>query len=257
MNENNETSSMSARQALSEITRSDVLVAIKEYGENSVAHRFEGSTTYDLVFDGNLYPPKAIAGLAARRLLGRVPGPDEFQGGLNTSSFRALERTGFTIVAKGTSSPVPEAERISRAAARGAEAMLEGSGFSSDAESRRAVELHAMSLATEHYKVLGYQVEDCSNSRSYDLHCTKSDETIHVEVKGSTTSAQDVIFTLNEVTLARDPSVRVALFVVGDIKVEKLGAERKAKGGTVRIFDPWTAPAEALTAISYRCRLPK
>jgi hypothetical protein len=45
------------------------------------SHAFGPSTFYDLLVDGRRYPPKAVVGLAARRVLGRALRPDEFQGG--------------------------------------------------------------------------------------------------------------------------------------------------------------------------------
>jgi NAD(P)-dependent dehydrogenase (short-subunit alcohol dehydrogenase family) len=37
---------------------------------------------YDLVFEGHRYPPKAVVGLAAERLAGRVLDPGDFSGGM-------------------------------------------------------------------------------------------------------------------------------------------------------------------------------
>jgi len=56
------------------ITREDVLQAIRDY-EVGVDHDFNESVKYDLIHESKRYPPKAILGLAARRVLGRASSP--------------------------------------------------------------------------------------------------------------------------------------------------------------------------------------
>jgi hypothetical protein len=81
------------------ITRDDVLQAIVDF-EVGVAHDFGDSTRYDLIHESKRYPPKAILGLAARRILGRPLRPSEFQAGENSKCFRVLRRLGFLIEPK-------------------------------------------------------------------------------------------------------------------------------------------------------------
>lgn len=64
------------------------------------SHAFGPSTFYDLLERGRRYPPKAVVGLAARRILGRPLRPDEFSGGQESWSFGLLRDRGFTIVSK-------------------------------------------------------------------------------------------------------------------------------------------------------------
>src|SRR5262245_24679232 len=82
-----------------QITREDILDAIAalDGGERG---EFCPSSTYDVLHEERRYPPKAVVGLAARRILGRVLRPDEFEGGENTWAFRLLRDRGFTIVDK-------------------------------------------------------------------------------------------------------------------------------------------------------------
>lgn len=84
------------------ITREDVLDAINSLKRGDVDHRFHDSTGYDLLFDGTRYPPKAVAGIAARRLRGRILDPNEFSGGENSKCFAVLRELGFAIVPKNT-----------------------------------------------------------------------------------------------------------------------------------------------------------
>jgi hypothetical protein len=81
------------------ITREDVIEAIQD-SNAGVEHSFGPSTFYDLIHDGERYPPKAILGLAARRLAGRTLEPNEFSGGQGSKCFKVLEGLGFEIVEK-------------------------------------------------------------------------------------------------------------------------------------------------------------
>jgi len=84
------------------ITRSDVLEALAAL-DAGAPHEFGASTGWDLIRDGRLYAPKAVLGLAARRVLGRPLGPYDFKGGETSQCFRVLRDLGFTIEPK----PVP------------------------------------------------------------------------------------------------------------------------------------------------------
>lgn len=82
------------------ITRDDVLQAIADF-DTGVEHAFAPSTGYDLVYNGKRYPPKAILGLAARRLAGRTLTPYDFKGGEGSRCFRVLRSLGFEVSPKG------------------------------------------------------------------------------------------------------------------------------------------------------------
>lgn len=81
------------------ISAEDIRQAIRNY-DAGARHDFGDSTRYDLVVEGRRYPPKAILGLAARRVAGRDLGPYDFKGGLDSRCFRILEGAGFDIVPK-------------------------------------------------------------------------------------------------------------------------------------------------------------
>ena len=82
-----------------QITREDILSAIAAL-DRGESHAFGPSTFYDLLERGRRYPPKAVVGLAARRILGRPLRPDEFSGGQESWAFGLLRDRGFTIVNK-------------------------------------------------------------------------------------------------------------------------------------------------------------
>ena len=65
-----------------------------------VEHGFGPSLKYDLVFEGHRYPPKAVVGLAAQRLAGRVLDPGDFSGGQDSKSTHILQDLGFVVEPK-------------------------------------------------------------------------------------------------------------------------------------------------------------
>ena len=82
------------------ITSGDVLRAIRDL-DRGIHHRFGESTEYDLLYEGRRYPPKAVVGLAARRVLGRVLKREEFSGGEGSGQANsALRSPGFEVVPK-------------------------------------------------------------------------------------------------------------------------------------------------------------
>jgi len=93
-----------------------------------------------------------------------------------------------------------------------------GQGRVVDAKRRKAIELAAMDRAKSHYELLGWQVEDTSAYRPYDLECRRGDsDVLRVEVKGLTQGVGTINVTVGEVNQARDPSVITDLFIVANI----------------------------------------
>jgi hypothetical protein len=61
-------------------------------------------------------------------------------------------------------------------------------GYGLSVRERRAIELHAMRLATEHYRRSWDEVRDVSATACFDLLCrSPGGRELHVEVKGTTT----------------------------------------------------------------------
>jgi hypothetical protein len=138
------------------------------------------------------------------------------------------------------------------AAERGAST---GQGRGLSAEERKAVEMRAMELATEHYEGRGYRVEDVSGNSPYDLICMKDGGELRVEVKGTTGEGVSVLLTANEVAHARDERTNVALYVVSKIRLDQRVDRVIADGGEVRVFEPWKIDAFDLEATQYSCKL--
>ena len=63
-------------------------------------------------------------------------------------------------------------------------------GFLLDSKLRKALEDYSMDAARQHFESLGYVVEDHSKNHPYDFLCTRSKETLYVEVKGTQTNGE-------------------------------------------------------------------
>jgi hypothetical protein len=83
------------------ITREDVLSAVREIAAGTAGGQFGDSVNWDVVGNGNLYPPKRVLGVAARRAAGRELTPYDFQSGEDSKCHRILAELGFEIVRKG------------------------------------------------------------------------------------------------------------------------------------------------------------
>jgi hypothetical protein len=87
------------------ITRDDVCEAIGALDRGDVEHRFHESTAFDVLHDGKRYSPKALIGIAARRIRKRILDPGEFKGGEGSKCFTVLRTLGFEIVPKLSMKP--------------------------------------------------------------------------------------------------------------------------------------------------------
>ncbi len=147
--------------------------------------------------------------------------------------------------------PEADAEEESASAAENSLARSQGQGFARSAEERQAIEKHAMRAAKAYFRNEGFDVEDVSTKRSYDLLCLRRGRELHVEVKGTTTDGQTVVLTNNEVKHACDPEMSCALYILHSIRLSK----KKATGGEQRVFHPWELERRQLTPICFTYRL--
>jgi hypothetical protein len=127
------------------------------------------------------------------------------------------------------------------------------SGYVADPVLKRALERHAVQRAAALYD--GYDIEDVGTTRSYDLHAIKGAEEVHVEVKGSSGTAETVELTRNEVDHAHGALTH--LVVVDQIEWSRLpNGEVQTRGGRVRRWTSWTPQDKHLEVTRYRYRLP-
>ena len=86
------------------VTRTDVVRAMEEYDRLGPEaffseHGFAPTTTYDLVWDERLYPPKAILGTAYELATGERLASGDFEGG-KAGAVAVLGKLGFTVRAR-------------------------------------------------------------------------------------------------------------------------------------------------------------
>jgi hypothetical protein len=95
---------MAHSPAWDEVAYADVLRAIQEYDrlgpeEFFSEHGFAPTTTYELIWDGRPYPPKAILGTAFELATGQRLASGDFEGG-KTGAVKVLGKLGFTVQQK-------------------------------------------------------------------------------------------------------------------------------------------------------------
>jgi hypothetical protein len=83
------------------VSRADVVRALEEYDRLGPeqffsAHGFAPTTTYDLVWEGRLYPPKAILGRAYEVATGEKLASGDFEGG-KSGAVSVLGKLDFTV----------------------------------------------------------------------------------------------------------------------------------------------------------------
>jgi hypothetical protein len=146
---------------------------------------------------------------------------------------------------------VREATQSAATTANRRSARKGGQGFLLTAAERRAIEERSVLLATEYFEAQGWTVKDVGASKPYDLHLTRGDENLHVEVKGTTSDGSQIILTRAEVEWQRKFAPANALVIVHSIELDRTAEPVTAIGGTLHCISPWTIDGETLTVISY------
>jgi len=136
-----------------------------------------------------------------------------------------------------------------------------GQGFQTDEKKKKATELRAMDLAFEYLCAEGYTANDVSNQKNigYDIHASKGDEKVGVEVKGSINRSDFINVTSSEVEFSQGVSkdgYRSLLFVVDDIQVTKKSDVYETTGGRIRRWWDWDTESGYLLPTAYRFTLP-
>lgn len=127
-----------------------------------------------------------------------------------------------------------------------------GQGYGALPEVRRAIELHAMAEATRHFQTLGYEVEDVSRFKPFDLVIRKGSEELTVEVKGTTTLADSIFLTRNEVDHTIRSRGKAVLFILQSVTIERADGAVSALGGRPLIHNPWNIELGKLEPLQYK-----
>jgi hypothetical protein len=231
-----------ARATLGEITDPRLSPGVDlSVPKTSVAYAYQGTVVTALRYDRSAMPSNAelladlgiMIGLLIR--LYDADRRDPLVPGRIAPEVTLVEREIETIL-----SPRPAPET--------------GQGFRLGKAEQVAVERHAVEEATRYLVELGWEVKDVGATKSYDLHCKRFDEVLHVEVKGTTSAGATVILTRNEVSLHRQVYPANALIVVTRIELDRRVHPPVARGGRLEISSPWRIEEDALLAIAYTYR---
>lgn len=122
-----------------------------------------------------------------------------------------------------------------------------GYGRQRDVRRRQAVERYAMDLVIDHYRSLGYAVEDVGDHSPWDITVRRGGAEAHIEVKGSTTAREAIDLTEGEVRHAE--GTVTCLIVIDQIELD---SDLHCHGGRWRAWTDWTPRREELVATAYR-----
>lgn len=123
-------------------------------------------------------------------------------------------------------------------------------GFQIDARAKGAVEAHALNVALAHYATWG-EITSTTRNNLYDYTVTIDGTDWHVDVKGTTGTGEEIVFTPGEVAHARSGAA-VSLCVVSGIRLTSNEAGGvTASGGSVSVCHPWQVDERRLTCIGH------
>lgn len=128
--------------------------------------------------------------------------------------------------------------------------------FQNDSLLRKAIEKYSMTIAIQYFKVLGWQVEDVSQQRSYDLYCTRQTQELYVEVKGTTSDGSKILLTPNEVAHNQKNYPKTCLFIVSHLEVQGLPDDPKISGGEINLLKSWFPDDKHLKPTGFEYTVP-
>lgn len=130
-----------------------------------------------------------------------------------------------------------------------------GQGRGLSANDRKAIELRAMDLVTEHYLAHGYTCTDTSANSSFDILISKDNIHTKVEVKGTTSDFNtSILMTKNEVELHRKEKGKTILAIVSKIKLERDKKYSAASGGFLEILENWDIDSWQIEPITFQLK---
>lgn len=127
-----------------------------------------------------------------------------------------------------------------------------GQGFRLTTAEKKAVEMRAVAVVSQHLEYLGYVVKDVGLTESYDLDARKGAGQLFVEVKGTTSTGEEVILTSNEVKLHEEHYPNNALGIVHSIELDRTVSPPIADKGVLVLTSPWQIDPAHLVPMSYR-----
>ena len=157
------------------------------------------------------------------------------------------------VLGQSPTEPPPELLEVESVAAGRPERRGSGQGFGLSPAERRVVEMHAMRLARDYLHKLQWHVRDVSAKKPYDFECTRGSEEIIVEVKGTTSTGEQIVLTRNEVAAHRARHPNNALIIVHSIDLQRLlPGNPKADGGELLMLSPWEVQENQLRPLAFQ-----
>lgn len=156
------------------------------------------------------------------------------------------------VLGRAPDMPPPEVLEVETVAVGQPQRRGSKQGFGLSTAERQAVELRAMQLAKDHLESLQWRVRDVSATSPYDFVCKRGSEKLIVEVKGTTSTGEQIILTKNEVFahLALHPNN--ALIVVHSIDLKSTSGKPKAEGGKLFMLSPWQIRESQLRPLTFQ-----
>ncbi|WP_329187591.1 MrcB family domain-containing protein [Streptomyces sp. NBC_01428] len=198
--------------------RADLVTEIRLNARTKLGRGYEPGNVVAIEYQRDAIPDSGALGddlLFMARLLGRL--------------YKATDDA--TYVPGDVAVEVREATQSAATTANRRNARRGGQGFLLTADERMAIEKRSVLLATEHFQTQGWAVKDVGASKPYDLHLTRGDEKLHVEVKGTTSDGSQVILTRAEVDWQRRFAPNNALVIVHSIELDRTDEPVTASGG--------------------------
>lgn len=127
-------------------------------------------------------------------------------------------------------------------------------GFRTNAAEIKAIENRAVQVARAYYESQGFEVKVLG--KPFDLKVTNADESLTVEVKGTTSDGSGVPLTAGEVEHHANAFPDNALVVVRNITLHRDVKSPTAGGGHLYELRAWKIDPEALRTISYAYEVP-
>ena len=82
-----------------QVTKEHIILGIKDYREKGLPNGFGPSFTYDLVYEGKAYHPKAVMTYINFHAID-IKIERYFKGSIGTDCFLAFEHNGFDVIPK-------------------------------------------------------------------------------------------------------------------------------------------------------------
>lgn len=194
--------------------------------------------------------------VAAEYPLNAIPDEKDLADDLVTAAkwlgalYRA-EATGMAVPGEVAPEILDAEQAIRRASGK---SRGKGQGFRLSVADKRAIENHAVDVATAHLTTLGFAVSNVGATKSFDLEARNGVQLLMVEVKGTTSLGEEVILTRNEVELHQVAHPDNALVVVHSIVLDRSVSPPVASGGVLEYWQPWELADVDLTPMAYRYR---